>query len=98
MKRIHPSRIRDTVHLSRLLDQLMQALQSSPLQLQPKALCYDAHIPELVFRRLQDHHRQPEQPPGIQAEDFHILFANILFRFPTVRLYQRPDGRIFFKM
>jgi hypothetical protein len=43
-------------------------------------------------------HLNPEDAPNIHPEDYHILFANILFRYPTVRLYELPDGSVFFKM
>lgn len=98
MKRIYPSRIQDKFYLSRLLDLLLNTLQSSPLQVELKALSYDSQIPEAIFYRLQDLHRQPEDGPNITAADFHILFANILFRYPTVRIYEQKDGSIFFEM
>ncbi|MBK6932144.1 MAG: hypothetical protein IPH12_15260 [Saprospirales bacterium] len=98
MKRILPYRIRDKFYLSSLLDQLLHTLEACPLQVPLKALSYDAQIPEQIFIRLQVLHQHPEDAPNITAEDFHILFANILFRYPTIRLYELPDGRIFFKM
>ncbi len=98
MKRIYPYRIQDKFYLSRLLNLLLHTLESSPLHVELRALSYDAQIPESIFRRLQDLHRQPEDAPNITAQDYHILFANILFRYPTVRLYEQQDGSIFFEM
>ncbi len=98
MKRIYPSRIHDKFYLSRLLDLLLRTLKNSPLSVELKALSYDAQIPESIFCRLRNMHRQPEDAPNISAKDFHILFANILFRYPTVRIYERNDGSIFFEM
>lgn len=98
MQRIYPSRIHDKVFLSRLLDQLLCQLEECPLQVRLKALSYDAQIPEQIFLRLQNLHRNPEDAPNITAADYHIIFANILFRYPTVRLYRLANGRIFFEM
>jgi hypothetical protein len=98
MRRIYPARIHDKLYLSRLLDLLLHTLRECPLQVQRRALSYDAQIPESVFQRLQNLHRCPEDAPNITPQDFHILFANILFRYPTVRLYEQPDGSIFFEM
>ena len=98
MKRIYPSRIQDKFYLSRLLDLLLYTLETSPLHVELRALSYDTQIPESIFHRLQGLHRQPEDAPNITAQDYHILFANILFRYPTVRLYEQHDGSIFFEM
>jgi hypothetical protein len=98
MTRIYPARIRDKFLLSRLLNQLLSVLEECPLQVHLKALSYDSQIPECIFRRLQNLHLNPEDAPNIHPEDYHILFANILFRYPTVRLYELPDGSVFFKM
>jgi len=98
MRRIYPARIHDKFYLSWLLDQLLQTLETCPLQVRLKALSYDSQIPECIFRRLQTLHLNPDDAPNINAEDYHILFANILFRYPTVRLYELPDGSVFFKM
>ena len=98
MKRIYPARIHDKMYLSALLDLLLNTLAESPLQVALRALSYDTGIPESIFRRLQQLHQRPEDAPNITPEDYHILFANILFRFPTVRLYETDDGGIFFEM
>ncbi len=98
MKRIYPARIQDKFYLSRLLDLLLHTLEESPLRVQPRALSYDTRIPDSIFRRLQNLHRCPEDAPNITAQDYHILFANILFRYPTVRIYEQADGSIFFEM
>lgn len=68
------------------------------MQVRLKALSYDTQIPESIFLRLKNLHRQPEDASNITAQDYHILFANILFRYPTVRLYAPGDGTVFFKM
>ncbi|MCC6463108.1 MAG: hypothetical protein IT260_21740 [Saprospiraceae bacterium] len=98
MKRIYPARIQDKFYLARLLSQLLQTLEECPLQVQLKALSYDTQIPESIFRRLQTLPEHPEDASNITAQDYHILFANILFRYPTVRLYEGPQRTIFFEM
>jgi len=98
MKRIYPARVQDKFYLSRLLDQLIHELEICPLQVRLRALSYDAQIPEAIIRRLQGLHLNPNDAIHITAKDYHIIFANILFRYPTVQLYAMPDGTVFFKM
>ncbi len=98
MKRIYPARVYDKFYLSRLLGQLIQVLETCPLEVRLKALSYDAQIPESIFHRLQNLHVNPEDADNITARDYHIVFANIFFRYPTVQLYELPDGTVFFKM
>lgn len=98
MKRLYPYQIRDKLYLSRLLELYVTTLQESPLELRLKALAYDTGIQESIFQRLMDLYRQPEDEPNIQAEDFHILFRNILFRFPTVKMWLADSGEVFFEM
>lgn len=96
MKRVYPHSICDVAELSRLLDLLLHTLQHSPLQTSLKALSYDTAIPESIFRRLAGLHRLQKNDPEVKPQDFHILFANILFRFPTLRIFRNGDGSIFF--
>lgn len=84
--------------LSRLLEQYLAALEQSPMQVRLKALAYDSQIPESVFQRLVLLHRNPEDSLNINAEDFHILFSNILFRYPTVKMWLLDDGSVFIEM
>ena len=98
MKRLRPRNFQDKLFLSRLLDLYLQALMDSPLEVRLKALAFDTRIPESVFQRLMHLHRNPEDAPNIDAEDFHILFSNIQFRFPTVRLWLDEQGEIFIEM
>ena len=98
MRRLYPQRVQDKFYLSRLLELYLQTLQTCPLQVQLKALSWDTQIPEAIFHRLLNLHRNPSDAPNINAEDFHILFSNIMFRFPTVRLWLQDDGEIFIEM
>ncbi len=98
MRRLYPRRIQDKFYLSRLLELYLHALQSSPLQIHLKALSWDSQIPEDIFHRLMDLHRNPADAPNINAEDLHIVFSNIMFRFPTVKLWLQDDGEVFIEM
>lgn len=68
------------------------------MQVKLRALAYNSKIPESIFRRLMNLHRNPEDAPNINAQDFHILFSNIMFRYPTVKIWLQDDGDIFFEM
>lgn len=98
MKRLRPRNIQDKIFLSQLLELYLQTLMDSPLEVRLKALAFDTRIPESVFHRLMNLHRNPEDAPNIEAEDFHILFSNIQFRFPTVKLWQDNRGAVFIEM
>jgi hypothetical protein len=98
MKRIRPRHIQDKIFLSRLLELYITTLQESPLELRLKGLAYDTGIPESIFLRLMGLYRHPEDALNIHAADFHILFSNILFRFPTVKMWLMDDGEVVFEM
>lgn len=97
-KRIFPRQIRDKMLLSRLLDQLLELLTDSPLQVSLRTLSYDTHIPACVYERLAALHREPEDAPNIEQEDFYIVFSNVLFRYPTVKIFRQADGKLFFTL
>ncbi|MFN0033689.1 MAG: hypothetical protein ACKVUS_01395 [Saprospiraceae bacterium] len=98
MKRLHPRDIKDKFYLSRLLELYITTVQESPLELRLKAIAYDSQIPEYIFHRLMNLYRNPEDAPNINPEDFYILFANIMFSFPTVKMWLTNDGEVFFEM
>jgi hypothetical protein len=98
MKRIYPHRIQDKLHLSRLLEAYLRALEHSPLQVRLQALSFDTQIPESIFLRLMALHHTPNDMQNIDKEDFYILFANIGFRYPTVKMWEQEDGTVFFEM
>ena len=98
MTRLHPRQIQNKFYLSRLLELYITTLQESPLELRLKGLAYDTGIQESIFRRLMNLYCNPEDAPNINAEDFHILFANIMFRFPTVKMWLTEDGEVVFEM
>ena len=98
MKRIHPRQIEDKFVLSQLLERFLLTLQHSPLEVRLRALSYDSGIPENILLRLQNLHRNPEDAVNIQATDYHIVFANLLFRYPTIRLWLQRNGDVFIEM
>ncbi len=98
MRRLYPRHIQNTRYLSRLLEQYLQALAESPLQLQLKNLSWESQIPESIFHRLMDLQHNPADAGIIQPADFHVVFANIMFRYPTVKLWLQKDGEIFIEM
>lgn len=98
MKRLYPRQIKDKFYLSRLLEKYLITLEESPMQVRLRALAYNSKIPESIFRRLMNLHNNPEDAPNINAEDYHILFSNIMFRYPTVKMWLQDDGEVFFEM
>ncbi len=98
MMRLHPGHIRDKIYLSRLLELYITTLQESPLELRLKGLVYDTDIPESIFLRLMGLYHNLEDAPNINAADFHILFANIMVRFSTVKMWLTEDGAVVFEM
>lgn len=98
MKRIYPRRIQDKFYLSRLLEKYLSTLNESPMQVTLRSLAYNSQIPEPIFRRLMNLHHDPADASNINAEDYHILFSNIMFRYPTVKMWLQDDGEVFFEM
>ena len=98
MKRILPQQLKDKYYLSRLFELYVTTLQESALELRIKGLAYDSQIQESIFHRLMNLHRHPEDAPNLHVEDYHIIFANIMFRFPTVKMWRMDDGEVVFEM
>lgn len=85
--RIYPARIQDTTQLSALLSGLLKALAEPPLEQHLDTVSRVSSIPKNILQRLVDLQHQPEDAANVTAQDFHIVFANILFHYPTVRMY-----------
>jgi hypothetical protein len=98
MKRLYPRHIRDPFFLSGLLELYLRHLEESELQVPLKTLAFNSDIPESIFIRLMQLHKNPADAPNIRVEDFHILFSNIMFHYPTIKIWQQDDGGIFFEM
>ncbi len=97
IKRIRPQRTQDKYYLSRLFDALLQALEEGPMQLQMRTLSYNTQVPEQVLTRLRQWHQHPDDA-DVRAADFHLLFSHILIRYPTIKMFELPDGSFFFEM
>lgn len=97
MKRLYPRRIHDKFLLSHLLEHYLHTISQPPLNVYLQALAYDSQIPESVFRRLTNLTKDPEDAPNLKAEDYHIVFSNIMFRYPTVKMWAASDGTVFFE-
>ncbi len=94
-QRFHPTRCRDAHRLSMTLDRVLSRLEDDPVGLTCRALGYDTGIPESVWTRLREAHRRPDMAAGVTETDFHIAFANLLFRYPTIKLWTTPEGTVF---
>ena len=98
MKRLYPRRIRDKFFLSRLLEAYLAHLEASELQVSLHMLAYNSNIPAAVFERMRQLHKTPDDATGIRTSDYHILFSNIMFHYPTIRIWMQKDGTVFFEM
>ena len=98
MHPIKPHHITDKMYLSRLLELYLVTLEELPEPITLKALSYDTQIPESIFLRLAHLYLDPEDAHNILPADFHILFANIKFRHPTVKMWEMEDGRVQFEV
>jgi hypothetical protein len=98
MKRVYPRRITDKIELSRLLEQYVTALNRPPMNVGLQNLVWDTQVPEPVFRRLMHLHQQPDDANNIAVSDFHILFSNIMFHYPTVKIWKNATGMFIFEM
>lgn len=98
MRPVIPHRITDKIYLSRLLELYLAVLEEMPEPITLKALSYDSQIPESIFLRLTRLYQDPEDAFNILPEDFHIVFSNIMFRYPTVKMWEMEDGRVQFEM
>jgi hypothetical protein len=93
-----PKSIKDTLRLSRLLDRSLHELGHSSLEMSMKSLAWDSQIPLEIWQRLRNLHQNPDDATNIEAKDFHIVFAEIKMRFPTMRMWELADGAIYFEM
>lgn len=98
MQPIHPHHITDKFYLSRLLELYLVALEELPEPITLKALSHDTQIPESIFLRLAHLYLDPEDAHNILAEDFHTLFANIMYRHPTIKMWENEEGGVHFQM
>ena len=95
---MYPRRLRNRIFLSRLLESYVQHLEQSELQVSLRTLAYNIGVPESVLLRMTRLYKQPEEAVGMVADDFHIVFSNVMFHFPTIRIWMLDDGSLFFEM
>ncbi len=98
MRRILPRSINDKFRLSFILGAYLDVLRESPLQVRLSGLAYETRIPEQVFHRLLSLRANPSDAANIQAEDFHILFSNLQFRYPTLKIWELENGEVFIEI
>lgn len=97
MRQVLPGKIQDKAVLCRLLNRYLEALETSPLGVRLHTLSHDTQIPEAVFQRLLAANAQADNDEEITTADYHILFSNLMFRFPTVRIWEDRAGEWFFE-
>lgn len=95
MKRLVPKNIKNPVFLSRLLEFYLYSLEQSSYHVTLKNLAWDTGIPEKILTRMLHYYRTPSDHNDISPADFHIVFANIMIQYPTVRLWWDTDGQVF---
>ena len=98
MKRLYPRRLRNRIFLSHLLESYIQHLEQSEIRVSLRTLAYNIGVSESVLLRMTRLYRQPEEAGGIVTDDFHIVFSNVMFHFPTIRIWMLDDGSLFFEM
>jgi hypothetical protein len=98
MRRVFPRSISDKFQLSIILEQYLNVLRESPLQVYLSALAYETRIPEQVFQRLLNLRTDPMDAQNIHAEDFHILFSNLQIRYPTLKIWELENGEVFIEI
>jgi hypothetical protein len=97
-RRVKIRDIRDTRLLSQLLERYLAILHGAPFHISLKSLAHDTHISESIFHQLIQFQHIKHSETEINPEDFHIVFSNISFLHPTLKMWENPDGTIFFEM
>lgn len=98
MKRIYPRRIRNKFFLSQLLEMYVRQLSSSNLHISLQVLAHNSNIPQTVFTRMIYLNDNPADAAQIRTGDYHIVFSNIMFHYPTIKIWMQDDGSVFFEM
>lgn len=98
MKRLYPQRIRNKFFLSRLLELYLCQLETSDLHVSQKALAFNSDIPETIFTRMRQLYKNPSDATQIRTGDYHIVFSNIMFHYPTIKIWMMDDDSVFFEM
>ncbi len=90
--------IDDVKMLSYLLERYLNVLQEAPFHISLKTLAHDTHIKESIFKQLVQIQYLKDEKTEVRPEDFHIVFSNISYLHPTLKMWKDPDGAIFFEI
>jgi hypothetical protein len=97
-QRVNIRDITDTKALSRLLERYLNILYEAPFYTSLKTLAHDTHIKESIFQQLIQIQDFEHAGSEVTPEDFHIVFSNISYLHPTLKMWKNSDGTIFFEM
>lgn len=97
MKRVYPRHISDSNELGRLLAAYLKTLFPA-YGLDMRTLCYNARIPIHVLERLTLGSDDAGEADCISPEDYHTVFAHIMFRYPTLKIWDLGSGERFFSV
>lgn len=97
MKRLYPGSIRDEKLLSRMLRGYLVLLEQSPLRVDIQAVAWESRIPEAALNWLAAYHLRNEEGHPALYKEFRIVFANLLFRYPTIKIWEHR-GEVFFEI
>lgn len=98
LRRFYPVHCQEVRVLSELLERYLQFLADSPLQCSLSQLSQQAGVAAATLQALSQMHRTVHLPDDLTPKDFHLVFAHLMFRYPTVKMYRaEPDGHIFFE-
>lgn len=79
------------------MNEYLLVLANSPLQISLKTIAKESRIPDAVLQRLAEWHIHGDRDTDVVYSDFHIVFANLLFRYPTVRIWETGE-EVFFEL
>lgn len=97
--RFYPSQCRDVATLSLLLDQYLALIAGPPFLCSLQTLSYNAGIEAATLNNMAQAHHDLALHPTLTPQDFHLIFSHLMFRYPTVKIYQQPNSmEIFFEM
>lgn len=95
MKRILLRQISDICILSALLNEILSTMAASPMNIHISRIAFEIKMPAPVLKTLSSLHLEPGSTGDICAGDFYTSIANILCRYPTIRIWQMNDGTWF---
>jgi hypothetical protein len=94
MRRLNIYHLKDILLLSVLLNQVMTTLADSDLKVTLKHLAYDTEISERSLELLRNLKNTPELASEFKAGEFHVVLISILFRYPTLKIWQYHEDEM----